>query len=137
MDRPASRSSLWSYLLAGPLLLGMSFAATGVVQAQTSGKEDRLTRNAEPPRPVAEDWTPPPELPGKQNSLGKSPARLIANRYAGPSERHQRRASRQRAMGDSRPIGGIVTWPLPPALIIRHTPQVHDEIEGLLGLLRR
>ena len=40
-------------------------------------------------------------------------------------------------MGDSRPIGGIATWPMPPTLIIRYTPQVHDEIEGLLGLLRR
>jgi hypothetical protein len=40
-------------------------------------------------------------------------------------------------MGDSRPIGAIVPWTMPPALIIRHTPQVHDEIESLLGLLRK
>ncbi len=40
-------------------------------------------------------------------------------------------------MGDSRPIGGIVPWTIPSALIIRHTPQVHDEIESFLGLLRK
>jgi hypothetical protein len=40
-------------------------------------------------------------------------------------------------MGESRPIGENVTWPVPPALIIRQTPDVHDEIESLLGLLRK
>ncbi len=31
----------------------------------------------------------------------------------------------------------IVPYPLPPSLIIRHTREVHGEIESLLGLLRR
>lgn len=40
-------------------------------------------------------------------------------------------------MDDAMAVGAIVPWPMPPALIIRHTPQVHDEIESLLGLLRK
>jgi hypothetical protein len=34
------------------------------------------------------------------------------------------------------PVGVIVAYPMPPSLIIRQTPGVHDEIEGLLRLLR-
>jgi len=35
------------------------------------------------------------------------------------------------------PVGVIVPYPFPPALIIRQTPEVHGEIEALLGALRR
>jgi hypothetical protein len=37
----------------------------------------------------------------------------------------------------AQPVGVIVPYPFPPALIIRHTPEVHDEVRGLLDLLRR
>jgi hypothetical protein len=37
----------------------------------------------------------------------------------------------------AKPVGAIVPYPLPPALIIRHTPEVHDGVRGLLELLRR
>jgi hypothetical protein len=37
----------------------------------------------------------------------------------------------------AQPVGVIVPYPFPPALIIRHTPQVHDEVRGLLDVLRR
>jgi hypothetical protein len=44
---------------------------------------------------------------------------------------------RQRRMTQAdRPVGTIVPWPAPPALIIRQTPEVHDEIRGLLRMLR-
>lgn len=46
--------------------------------------------------------------------------------------RRQRRASRV-----ARPVGTIAPWPLPPALIIRQTPGVHDEVGDLLRALRR
>ena len=46
--------------------------------------------------------------------------------------RRQWRASRA-----TRPVGAIVPWPLPPTLIIRQTPQVHDEVGDLLRALRR
>lgn len=45
---------------------------------------------------------------------------------------------RQRRMARAdRPVGTIVTWPAPPTLIIRQTPEVHDEIRDLLRVLRR
>jgi hypothetical protein len=43
----------------------------------------------------------------------------------------------RRRDGTPRTAGVIVPYPFPPALIIRHTPQVHDEVRGLLELLRR
>jgi hypothetical protein len=46
--------------------------------------------------------------------------------------RRQRRLARAEP-----PVGTIVPWPVPPALIIRQTPEVHDEIRGLLRVLRR
>ncbi len=35
------------------------------------------------------------------------------------------------------PVGKIVPYPMPPTLIIRHTREVHGEVESLLRLLRR
>jgi hypothetical protein len=34
------------------------------------------------------------------------------------------------------PVGAIVTYPMPPVLIIRHTRETHDEIGAFLDLLR-
>ena len=138
MDRPASRSSHWSSLLAGPLLLGMSFAATGVVRAELSGQggstdtqrgaADAVRRARGPAAGALQERGRP-----RRGPPGSSPRILTLDAVETPPAR----ANRGQVMGDSRPIGGIVTWPMPPTLIIRHTPQVHDEIEGLLGLLRR
>jgi hypothetical protein len=36
-----------------------------------------------------------------------------------------------------RPVGTVAPWPVPPVLIIRQTPEVHDELRGLLRVLRR
>jgi hypothetical protein len=53
-------------------------------------------------------------------------------------KRRLRRARRGQGMnGSQAPIGGIVPWPMPPALIIRHTADVHGEASALLGGLRR
>jgi hypothetical protein len=44
----------------------------------------------------------------------------------------------RRARGGGRPaVNAIIPWPMPPALIIRATPEVHDEVQSLLGALRR
>jgi len=43
----------------------------------------------------------------------------------------------RRSARTAEPIGQIVPFPLPPTLIIRHTREVHGEIEDLLRLLRR
>jgi hypothetical protein len=52
-------------------------------------------------------------------------------------QRRRRRARRGQDPDGPRPVGAIVPWPMPPALIIRQTPQVHDEVGSLLGGLRR
>src|SRR4051812_538939 len=46
----------------------------------------------------------------------------------------QRRARRART--GMRPPNAIVPWLMPPALIIRATPEVHDEVQTLLDTLR-
>jgi hypothetical protein len=52
--------------------------------------------------------------------------------------RRLRRASRgQASADDSRAPGAIVPWPMPPSLIVKQTPQVHDEIGSFLRLLRQ
>ena len=47
----------------------------------------------------------------------------------------QKREERRRRLGN-RPVGLIVPYPMPPALIIRQTPEAHDEVGGLLRVLR-
>ena len=52
-------------------------------------------------------------------------------------KRRERRALRRQGLNDSRSaVGAIVPWPMPPALIIRHTSEVHDEIGAFLFGLR-
>jgi len=52
-------------------------------------------------------------------------------------KRRQRRAVRRQGLNDSRgAVGAIVPWPMPPALIIRHTSEVHDEVGVFLFGLR-
>lgn len=48
--------------------------------------------------------------------------------------RKQRRGA---AAAQPQPVGAIVPYPFPPALIIRQTPEVHDEIGAFLDMLRR
>ena len=44
----------------------------------------------------------------------------------------------QHAQGiNESPPGAIVPWLMPPTLIIRQTPETHDEIDSFLGLLRK
>jgi hypothetical protein len=51
--------------------------------------------------------------------------------------RRQRRSRRAQGQAAARAaIGAIVPWPMPPALIIRHTPEVHGEVSALLHGLR-
>jgi hypothetical protein len=50
--------------------------------------------------------------------------------------RKQRRSARA-VVPRPAPVGVIVPYPMPPALIIRQTRERHDEIDALLDLLRR
>ena len=78
---------------------------------------DRLVRDARDARL----WSQAPHDPAFQAELRKT--------------LEQRRARRTRSR--VRPPNVIVPWLMPPALIIRATPEVHDEVQSLFWLLRR
>jgi hypothetical protein len=52
-------------------------------------------------------------------------------------KRRELRARRKTGSEAAAPPGAIVPWPMPPALIIRHTPDVHGEVGSFLDILRR
>lgn len=146
MERPPFRPSHSSCLLACSFLLGMSWAATGDAQAQTSSPAGSTSsQNGAATAPERANRQGANAAPAPKAKPANKVARVRNEPSAAYREsirrtvekRRQRRANRGQAMGDSGPIGGIVSWPMPPTLIIRHTPQVHDEIESFLGLLRK
>jgi hypothetical protein len=149
MDAPVIPSKPTSWVL-GTLLFFAACSITNDVLAQTetpgeSGKS-----------------APAEELKGRTAGSGKTdgrgtdaargadPAAGAAGRAAEPSadyqaslrktveRRRQRRARRQQNAADaSGAVGAIVPWPMPPALIIRHTRDVHGEVGSLLSGVRR
>jgi hypothetical protein len=134
MDGPKLRLSTSSFLLAGPLFLAIHFGAMGTVQAQTSGQA-----NSPPPQGGAAA-AQGGARPGAKDVQGAKPKNEPSEAYRESIRRTVERRRERRAgrgSGDSRPVGGIVPWPMPPALVIRHTPQVHDEIDSFLRLLRK
>jgi hypothetical protein len=148
MDGPASWLSSASRVL-GALLLCELFSLADVAKAQA-------------PAPV--QGQPPAKADGRKNGPGagqrdakarrkqaQDPARAQLQPRGEPSadyqeslrrtieRRRERRARRGQAQGNaaaSAAIGAIVPWPMPPALIIRHTPAVHDEVGAFLYGLR-
>jgi hypothetical protein len=97
---------------------------------------DRLGAN--PPRAQAKVQAPPST---KAQEVRRQPSAAYQESLRLTLEkRRQRRARRQQAQGlddAPRPIGAIVPWLMPPALIIRHTPEVHGEVGSFLDGLRR
>jgi hypothetical protein len=56
--------------------------------------------------------------------------------YAASLRRTAELRKQRRRTPVSTPVGVIVPYPMPPALVIRQTPEVHDEIAAFLRLLR-
>ena len=74
----------------------------------------------------------PPERRGEPSAAYQESVRQTVER------RRERRARRQQNAGNAALApGAIVPWPMPPALIIRHTREVHGEVDSLLYGLRR
>ena len=142
MDRQVFRLRFWSGLREGSFLIGLCLTTAGDALAQTSRERGSQSSSGEAstPRPEADSRAidqPPGAVPGAvQPRVVPSEAYRESIRQT-VERRRQRRANRGPGTGDPRPIGAIVPWLMPPALIIRHTPQVHDEIENLLELLRK
>jgi hypothetical protein len=103
---------------------------TGVTRAQAPDKDAKASKKGQDQRAAKADGTKPGAKKGPSEDYQDSIRRTV-------ERRRQRRANRGQAALDSAPVGAIVPWPMPPVLIIRHTPQVHDEIESFLGLLRK
>ena len=108
----------------------------------------RRNRSRPPvPRPATSPRPGPPPMPGRRNPSPRpgprSPARAqrglqgIVAQDPGKAPATPRPARQGQALDDVRPIGAIVPWPMPPALIIRQTPEVHGEVNSLLGQLRK
>jgi hypothetical protein len=56
--------------------------------------------------------------------------------YKASLQRTRELRKERRRVANAPRAGVIVPYPMPPSLIIRQTPDVHDEIESLLRLLR-
>ncbi len=142
--RLASGWPLAAGWLAG-LLLGAGTPARA--QAPSSAAGTGQPRRAAPTgesRPGAKAAGDQADAKNKDRAKAQAPRREPSAEYQAEirktvERRRQRRARRAQAQGpdDSRPVGAIVPWPMPPALIIRQTPQMHDEVGSLLDKLRR
>jgi hypothetical protein len=76
--------------------------------------------------------------PGQAQARGEPSAAYRESLRRTIELRRQRRASRRGGLGaEPRPLGAIVPWPMPAALIIRQTPEVHGDVDSMLGGLRR
>jgi hypothetical protein len=111
----------------------MFFGAAGDAQAQTSGQggPTTLQGGAAPANRLGANAAGAARLRNEPSEAYRESIRRTIEL------RRQRRSRQGQARAASSPVGGIVPWPMPPALVIRHTPQVHDEVESFLGLLRR
>ncbi len=89
---------------------------------QATGKEKAKTSDAAP--------APPPTRREFSEAYRESLRRTV-------EKRRELRARRQMVSEASQLPGAIFAWPMPPALIIRQTPDVHGEIGSFLDVLRR
>jgi hypothetical protein len=140
MDGPVFRLKPVECVLGGLLICGvlcMSIEARAQTQppsqdgskAGTKSQNDRPSAAGKSDRRGAGQSAKSPSEPSAayQDSLRRTVER-----------RRQRRARQQQNAGDAaEAVGAIVTWPMPPALIIRHTREVHGDVGSLLFGLRR
>jgi hypothetical protein len=145
MDSLASWSCPARWILAGLLLWG-TFQAGDAARAQTlaSGGGGLPAPGQGPTRDVgaaaqAGSTSPVPAAPRAQQPRPEPSAAYRESLRKTLEKRRQRRArSAQQGLDEGpRSLGAIVPWPMPPALIIRHTRGVHGEVDSLLGRLRR
>jgi hypothetical protein len=115
-------------------------AASGQSAAPTQSKAEDKTAGNKAKADAQRKAAPEQARKGVENKEKKAKAE--------PSEAYKesirqtverRRVRRMRRQGQAEataPVGGIVPWPMPPALIIRHTRDVHDDIGAFLYGLR-
>ncbi len=145
MDSPMIPSRPISLLLRALLFLATCFATPELVAQTQSPGTDGKTAPAEARKGKAAE--------ARKNNRDGAGAAHGADPAAGATQfsaeyqaslrqtverRRSRRARRQQNAVDSAgAVGAIVPWPMPPALIIRHTSEVHGDVGSLLYGLRK
>lgn len=154
MDNLPHRTRPASWLLAGLLLYGTCRQGDLVLAQTATTKKDPSSTSANGQargdgaaagadsntRRVAGNEPGKTQAPAKAVEPRREPSAAYKESLRKTLEkRRQRRAQRAQAQGvvDPQPIGAIVLWPMPPALIVRHTPEVHGEVSSLLGQIQR
>lgn len=69
------------------------------------------------------------------SAFAQNPPNAGQAKDKGKAAARQKKPARRRPKGNGA-IGVIVPYPFPPVLIIRQTPEVHDEIQAFLNMLR-
>lgn len=138
MERQSrSIATVWLFL-AGWLiftLIGASSRAQSPPGAAPGGGSGAVKAGAKVKVKAGEPKTDAPAA--KVEAPRREPSPEFREEIRKTVEQRRRRRARRGQAAEARPPGAIVPWPMPPALIIRQTPEVHDEIESLLGQLRR
>ncbi len=143
MDGSVIRIPAW--MLGGLFWMGAcTTASDALAQSQTPARgsqsaapRDKKAGASEPAKTDGRD-AKAPRGGNAAGRAGEPSADYQASIRQTVERRRQRRARRQQnAAADSAAVGAIVPWPMPPALIIRHTPEVHGEVGSLLYGLRR
>ena len=145
MDGPLVPLSLTSRLLGTLLFFALCVRAPELAAQTQSPAKDGKSAPAEAPKAKAAE--------PRKNIRGGAGAAHGADPAAGATQfsaeyqaslrqtverRRSRRARRQQNAAEAAgAVGAIVPWPMPPALIIRHTSEVHGEVGALLYGLRR
>jgi hypothetical protein len=140
MDRSVIRLRPFNLALGGLLFCGV-ICGSGEARAQTEppsqdgskagtkGKTDRRSEAAKSDRRGA----------GRAAQGSSEPSAAYQETMRRTVERRRQRRARlqQNGAGAAEAVGAIVPWPMPPALIIRQTREVHGEVGSLVYGLRR
>jgi hypothetical protein len=135
MNSPVIRSKPVEWALGGLLVCGV-ICASSEARAQTQppasgGSKAGVKGQKGRPSDAAKGGRAKPAASEPSAAYEESLRRTV-------ERRRERRARRQQNVSDDvGAVGAIVPWPMPPALIIRHTREVHREVDSLLYGLRR
>jgi hypothetical protein len=140
MNTPVIRSRPVQWFLGG-LLVCAVICASGEARAQTqppasggskAGVKGQKSGPSQAPKADRRDADKAKPAAGEPSAAYQESLRRTVER------RRERRARRQQNVSDDvGAVGAIVPWPMPPALIVRHTREVHSEVDSLLYGLRR
>jgi hypothetical protein len=140
MKRPANRLRPVRRVFTG-LFVGAVICAAGEARGQTQSPAQggsKASAKGQSDRPSGSGNSGRRSADRKKPSTGEPSAAYQESLRQTVERRRQRKARRQQNAGDAAgAVGAIVPWPMPPALIIRHTREVHGEVDSLMYGLRR